>query len=77
LRSTLSASIRAFIRASSSFSSSFFFLIASLAAFCTSDVDDVVCGVGDVAFCLPFALEEGGGVGAEDEAWGISVGGVG
>ena len=60
LRSALSASMRAFMRASSSLSSSFFLRSASRADCCALDVADGGCaGVGS-AFCLPFALDEGG-----------------
>ena len=64
LRSRLSASIRAFIRASSSFSSCFFFRRASRAACCAVDTEDLSgLGSGGFAFCLPFAFEEGGSIG--------------
>lgn len=68
----LSASMRAFTRASSSASSLFFFRKASRASCCAllTDPDDVVgfdAGA-DVAFCLPFAFVEGVGATATGSA---------
>jgi hypothetical protein len=62
LRSALSASMRACIRASSSFSSCFFLRNASRADCAALEaVSDLESG--GVAFCFPFAFAEGGRMG--------------
>lgn len=72
--------MRAWMRASSSFSSCFFLRRASRAAFWAVRVEEVEAeeaegwGLGEVALAFPFALADGGF--GEDGGWVLVVGWV-